>query len=293
MRQHTRERGSGSAKRLVLVPAMRQPPSRQENRRARAARDPLAVQSVEKAFRVLKAFGASRSTLSLTGLAAASGLDKSAAQRFAHTLVQLGYLRKDPDTKRFELTVRALELGYHYMRANTLIERAFPYLLHLSSVTEETVNLTVHDDTAIVFVARFMSRHVLQTDVVIGTRMPAYCTAPGIAMLSRLPRDEARQILDRSDLRAYTPHTTCRMSELVKKLNVSAARGYATAFEEFYHGDLSIAAAVVDRDGRPIGAVNVGVSRARFTPEEAEGRFSPLVVATALSVSQLSGSPPA
>lgn len=262
-----------------------------QHNRVTQARDPLAVQSVEKAFRVLRAFGTSQSTLSLTGLAVASGLDKSAAQRFAHTLVQLGYLRKDPETKRFELTVRALEPGYCYMRSNALIERAFPYLLHLSSITEETVNLTVLDGTSIVFVARFISRHVLQTDVMIGTRMPAYCTAPGIAMLSRLPREEARSILQRSELRSYTPHTTYRMPDLVRKIEMAASRGYATAFEEFYHGDLSIAAAVLGRNGEPIGAVNVGVSKARFTPEEAENRFSPLVVATALSISQISGLP--
>jgi DNA-binding IclR family transcriptional regulator len=247
----------------------------------------MSVQSVEKAFRVLNAFGASQPTLGLTQLAAASGLDKSAAQRFTHTLVRLGYLRKDPDTKRFELTVRALELGYHYMRANALVERALPYLLHLSSVTEETVNLTVMDDTSIVFITRLTSRHFLQTDVMVGTRMPAYCTAPGVAMLSRLPRREAREILERSELRSYTPNTTCRMTDLVRKLDVTGARGYATAFEEFYHGDLSVAAAVVDRNGRAMGAVNVGVSRARFAPEDAEARFSSLVVATALSISQI------
>lgn len=59
--------------------------------------------------------------------------------------------------------------------------------MHLSKTTEETVNLAVRDDTDIVFVSRFMSRHVLDNDVIIGTRLLAYCTAPGIAILSCLP----------------------------------------------------------------------------------------------------------
>lgn len=115
--------------------------------------DPLMVQSVEKAFRVLTAFDATHPRMSLMQLAETVGLDKSAAQRFTHTLTKLGYLRKDPETKLFELTVKTLDTGYHYIRANLLIERALPYLLHLSRTTEETINLTVRDNTEIVVVA--------------------------------------------------------------------------------------------------------------------------------------------
>jgi DNA-binding IclR family transcriptional regulator len=254
--------------------------------------DPLMVRSVEKAFRVLNAFDAAQPTLSLTQLAAAVDLDKSAAQRFAHTLKRLGYLRQNAATKRYELTAKTLEPGHHYTRANLLVERAMPYLLHLSTTTEETVNLTILEDTEIVFVSRFLSRHMLNTDVIIGTRMPAYCTAPGIAILSRLPREEARSVLERSDRRAHSSHTTWQMDRLTAKLEQSAARGYATAFEEFYHGDLSIAAAIVGSNGRPSGAVNVAVSCARFTPDEAETRFSPLVIAAARSISQFANPAP-
>lgn len=248
--------------------------------------DPLMVLSVEKAFRVLHAFDATRPTMSLTQVAQVVGMDKSAAQRFTYTLEKLGYLRKDPDTKRFELTVRTLDLGHHYMRSNALLERAMPYLMHLSKETEETINLTVLDGTEIVFVSRFMSRHVLNTDVGIGTRMPAYCTAPGIAILSRMPAAEAMALLDRTDLRPYTPHTTWQREDLKAKLDLAAARGYATAFEEYYHGDLSVAAAVVGATNAPVGAINIAVSRARFTPQEAEEKFAPLVVAAAGAVSQ-------
>src|SRR5690606_21003722 len=119
-----------------------------------------------------------------------------------------------------------------------------------------------------------------------GTRMPAYCSAPGIAMLSRLEEREARAVIDASELIAYTPSTTHRRGALLQKMKLSAARGYATAFEEYYHGDLSIAAAILDSDGRPVGAINVAVSRARFTPEEAEARFAGPVVAAAQSASR-------
>ncbi len=250
------------------------------------AGDPLMVMSVDKAFRVLHAFDSTRPSMSLTQVAAAVGMDKSAAQRFTYTLEKLGYLRKDPVTKRFELTVRSLDIAHHYLHSNAMLQRAMPYLMHLSKTTEETINLTMMDGTDIVFVSRFMSRHVLNTDVIVGTRMPAYCTAPGIAILSRLPAAEAAALVDRMDLKPYTPTTTWKRDELLAKIAKSAVSGYATAFEEFYHGDLSVAAAITGSGGMPVGALNIAVSRARFTPEEMEERFAPLVVAAAGSVSQ-------
>jgi len=249
--------------------------------------DALMVNSVEKAFRVLSAFGRQHQTLNLSQVASETGMDVSAAQRFTHTLTKLGYLRKDVQTKRFELTAKTLDLGYHFVRSSRLLDRAMPYLMHLSKETEETVNLTVREETEIIFVSRFLSRHVLNTDVIIGTRMPAYATAPGIAMLSRLPEDEAMAIIDASDRRAYTPSTTWQREALREKLRQSAAQGYATAFEEVYIGDASIAAVVVDHHGRPEAAVNIATSTSRYSHEEVVSRFSSLVIAAAHAISRV------
>jgi IclR family transcriptional regulator, pca regulon regulatory protein len=247
--------------------------------------DPLYVRSIEKVFRVLSAFGTGHPTLSLAQVATIAEMDKSAAQRFTHTLERLGYLRKDPETRRFELTPRSLDLGYHYMRASPHAERAMPYLLELSRATEESVSLTVLDGTEIVYVVRFTSRHMVSTNVIVGTRLPVYCTAPGIALLSRLPRAASHGILQRSERRQYTPATTWRMPDLVKKLEVTAARGFAMAVEEIFQGDISLAAAVIGARGEPACAVSLSVSRVRLSPEEAEQRLGPLVVATANALS--------
>lgn len=262
--------------------------SKKLNKGSGLREDPLAVKSVEKAFLVLNAFDGRDLSMSLTQLASVIGLDLSATQRFTHTLTKLGYLQKDSDTKRFRLAVKALDLGHHYLRGNLLVERAMPYLLHLSKETEETVNLTVRDDTEVVFIVRFMCRQLLNlndTGVTVGARMPAYCTASGIAMLSQLSRDETVDILNRSELKAHTPHTTYRIKDLLKKLEITATRGYAIAFEEFFVGDLAVAAPILSHDG-PVGAINISVPRARLSREEAEERFSPLVLAAAQSVSQ-------
>ena len=249
-------------------------------------RDALFVRSVEKGFRVLSVFGSGRSTLSLGQIATAAKLDKSAAQRFTYTLEALGYLRKDPETKRFELTTRALDLGYHYTRASPLVERSLPYLMHLSRETEETVSLTVLDATEVVYVSRFMSRFMLNTKVIIGSRLPAYCTAPGRAMLASMSVQDAHAVLRRSDLRAFTPHTIYKMPQLLAELEQAAHRGYAIAAEEIYPNDISIASVALGGKGEVLGAVSVAVSKLRCPAADAESRFAPLVMAAAQAMSQ-------
>jgi DNA-binding IclR family transcriptional regulator len=249
------------------------------------ARDALLVHSVGKAFSLLLAFDAKNPTLSLTQLAAAAGLDRSATQRFAYTLQSLGYLRKDARSKRFSLAARTLDLANRFMTTEPLLAVARPYLLHLSRETQETVNLSVRDGTDVLFITRIFGQHVLNVDVTIGSRHPAYCTSPGIAMLAAMLPEEARAILLASDRKPIMPSTVWQMEALLEKLAFTARRGFATAIEEIYFGDIAVAAAIRDGRGRPLGAINVAALRSRVTPEEMEQRYGPMVMEAAQSIS--------
>ncbi|RKF14152.1 IclR family transcriptional regulator [Roseovarius spongiae] len=243
------------------------------------------VRSVAKAFRVLEAFDAHHPQMTLSQIAARTEMDLSSAQRFAHTLQTLGYLEKDSTTRQFELSVKTLDLSYRFTRTSRLVDRAMPVLQHLSKETEETINLTVLDGTEIVFISRFLSRHVLHTDVTIGTRLPAYCMAPGRAILSRLPEDEFEAVLAASDIRAHTQNTITDPKALREIIEQARLEGFATAFEELYHGDGSIAAPVLGANRKVMGAVSVAASTLRYRREDMISAFAPMILAAARSIS--------
>ncbi len=247
--------------------------------------DPLMVQSVAKAFRVLTAFDKGHGSLTLSQIAQLTEMDVSTAQRFTHTLTQLGYLKKDPATRQFELSTKTLDLAYHYVRGSRLVDRATPVLLQLSIETEEAVSLTVLDGTEVVFVSRYLSRRMLNTDVIAGTRLPAYCTAPGRAILSRLPEDEARGIVARSDLRAHTPSTPTEPEAIMALVAEAARNGYAAAFDEFYLGDASLAAPITGPSGQVMGAVSLAVPLARMDRAQFIDSFHHLVTTAARGIS--------
>lgn len=247
--------------------------------------DPLFVQSVEKAFRVLTAFDAEHPTLSLSQLAIATRMDISTAQRFSHTLQQLGYLSKDPRTKHFELTTRTLQPAYHYTQSNALVRLVSPYLIDLRRETGEAVSFSVLEGSNIVYVVRLLSSHSLAIKVSVGAHVPAYCTAPGLAMLAHLPSTAARGILQSSNLRAYTERTETRIPSIMARLREVASKGYAVNVEEFIPNDITIAAAILGRGLLPIGAINIATTTERSTPADAERRFAPLITSVARAVS--------
>ena len=249
------------------------------------ATSPLFVQSVEKAMKVLTAFDGSKRQLSLSEIAALTELDTSAAQRFTYTLSALGYLVKDAATRKYELSVRLLDFTYHYLASSELAARAAPVLQKLARDTEEVCNLTVPDGADIVFVQRIVSRNVLVPNVIVGSRLPSYCTAPGLAVLSTWPAEQVDDVLARSELAKHTARTVTDPRRIKARLARIRAAGYAHTEDELFVDDISTAAPVLDARGLAIGALNIAVSRARWNRERDEERYAGLLRAAAATVS--------
>jgi len=249
------------------------------------AGDPLFNRSVEKAFAILGAFSAERRTLNLGEIAAAAGMTKSSAQRCTHTLERLGYLKREPRGGRWVLAPRVLGIAHAYFASHPLIENATTHLIDLNQACGESVNLSEPDGTDMVFIARFPSHKRFFIHMPIGRRLPMYCTAAGRAYLSALPRAEAQRILSASTLRALTPHTVTDRKQILKLIAAARESGYAWSDQECYRGDLTIAAAVLGDDGRPVAAINISGPTSRWTLSELRAKLSPLLLETARAAS--------
>jgi IclR family pca regulon transcriptional regulator len=251
-----------------------------------ASRSSLFVASTEKAFQVLEAFNGPNRHLTLADIARAAQLDRSATQRLVYTLETLGYLCRIPETRNYGLTAKVLQLSYNYLRANELIDKASPYLLDISRTLGETTNLQELDGANIVFVARFHGRHLVNVDFTIGARLPAFFTASGTAILSRLPLAQRQEILAATRLEAITPLTEIDPGRLLARVQLAAERGYSIMANETVMGDISVSAPIVDQHGQPIAGINISVPTTRWTVERAEKELVPHVQVAATSISK-------
>jgi IclR family transcriptional regulator, pca regulon regulatory protein len=250
------------------------------------ARSSLFVGSTEKAFQVLHAFDGPQRFMTLADIARAANLDRSAAQRLVYTLEALGYLRRVAGTRNYGLTSKVLQFSHNYLKANDLIDRASPRLLDISRNLGETTNLHELDGHEVVFVARFPGQHLINVDIVIGSRLPALFTASGTAILSALPEEERLDLLKRTPLEPMTPFTVTDPDKLLNRVRLAATRGYAVVMNETVMGDISVAAPVIDEHGRAVAAINISVPTTRWTQERAEAELVQHVHVAATSVSR-------
>jgi IclR family pca regulon transcriptional regulator len=249
------------------------------------ATDPLFNQTVQKALGILEVFGSEKAALNLTEIGAAVGMTKSSAQRCTHTLERLGYLKRDATVKRWVLTPRALGLAHAYLSGHALIEQATTHLIHLNQACGESVSLSEPDGTEMVYIARFPSHKRFFIHMPVGRRLPMYCSGAGRAYLSTLPRKDVQRILRRSTLRAYTPMTLTDPKQILRQIDAAREAGYAWTAQEYYRGDLTIAAPVLASDGQPVAAINISAPTSRWTLEEMRANLSSLLLETARAAS--------
>jgi IclR family pca regulon transcriptional regulator len=243
--------------------------------------NPLFVGSLERGFAILEAFGASQSEMGVTELAVATGFDKSAAQRFAHTLHVLGYLDRNESARKYRLSRRALGLAYAYLRSDPLIAVATPYLADLRQNCQQRVDLSVLDGNDILYVMRLQSRREAFGATLIGRRMPAFCSSGGRAMLSLLPPDEALRRVKQSPRQPLTPHTKTDMDAIMAEIKSARSDGFAVSVQECLIGEIVVSAAVSDVNGRPLAAVHIASLLHEFDETSVRSKFAPMAVATA------------
>lgn len=249
------------------------------------ASDRYYIEALGRGLHILETFTERTPSLSLTEISSAVGLDKSTVFRFAYTLEKLGYLRRDPETKRYQPGPGVLRLGYAALNSLGLREIAQPCLRALSVQTGETTNMTVRDGKEVVYIARHKTRQIIDINLHVGSRLPVYCTAMGKALLSDMSRDELHDLLDDGPYPALGPNTLTNLDALVAELEGVRRQGYAINDEELVAGLRSVAAPIRDGEGGIVAAINISVPSARVCRRELEERLAPMIRQAAREIS--------
>ena len=259
---------------------------------AQGGRDALFVGSVEKCFRVLQAFRDASPSLSLTEIAKSTGLGKSAAQRFCHTFVSLGYLERDPQTRRLKPTSRLLEFSYIYLASNHVSAIAAPFLLKAREECGQAVNLALPHGNDVIYVIRLPSLNSPLSNPLIGGTAPMFCTSSGRSYLSALPPDEATALIDQSPRFALTAKTITDRDEILTRISQARQDGFTTANQECIAGEITVGSPIFGRGHRGVGAMNICVNRPDWSLQKVVDELAPIACRTAHEISQaLSASP--
>lgn len=247
------------------------------------------IESLSRGLSILSVLAESSAPASLTELARKLQLSKSTMQRMTNTLQRMGYLSRNPETKRFELGPKVVFLGFSVLRNFDLGRLSLPYLQEVSREVGECVSLGILDGPEIVYIARIKTKHLLNLNLQVGSRVPTYSSSMGKAIIAFLFEDRLKEILKDVELTEATPYSIKSKKDLLKQLQLVKKRGFSINNEEISIGVRSVAAPVRDYTGDVIAAVNIAAPSSRVPLNILETLLADKVMETASRISAILG----
>lgn len=224
-----------------------------DNKNSEAQRK-APIQSVERAINILECFENSEQ-LSLSEIGKALGLHKSTTFGLVSTLETYRLVEKDPISRKYRLGIELFRLGN---KVNVDIRSIVaPYLDKLVSTYCETANFVIFDKDSIVYMEKKESPYSMRIATVLGQREPLYRTATGKSILSCLPLETAKSILEQTEFEQRTDKTLLSAKAVLEELNSIRENGYAIDNEELEQGVICVGAALMDSTNEPVGAISV------------------------------------
>jgi IclR family pca regulon transcriptional regulator len=245
--------------------------------------------SLERGLAILASFNSDRSQIGVSELSRELELSRSTAHRYLTTLARLDYLLQDPESKRYRLGPKVLDLGFAAINSMDLREISAPHLRQLSTETEHTVNLAILDGVDVVYIERCGTARPGQREIDlnlhVGARLPAYCTAMGKAILAFVAEPRREEIIGLIDFQPRGPNTLTDPDAFRAELARIRESGVAVNDEELAYGLRSIAAPIHSHSGEVLAALNLAVHRTMVTMEELIERYAPAVSRAARNIS--------
>jgi DNA-binding IclR family transcriptional regulator len=215
------------------------------------------VQSLGRAFSILEEVARHREGIGLAELSKRVGLHNSTTFHLAKTMVSLGYMRQERDSKRYRVGRPLFALAASALDEIEMVNLATPVLEDLSRETGESGHFAVRMGDAVVVIARTSGTGAFQLTDRVGVVRPAHCTALGKIILASLRPDQLKRFLERVDLKPSTKKSVTDQSVLLRE--ITEIRRTAIAFDdgEFNPEVRCVAVPVYNFTGEVIGALGI------------------------------------
>lgn len=220
-------------------------------------RQRVGVQSLGRAFAILEEVARHRDGIGLAELSKLVGLHNSTTFHLAKTMVSLGYLRQEKDSKRYRIGRPLFALAASALDEIEMVNVATPVLEDLSRETSESGHFAVRMGDAVVVIARTSGPGAFQLTDRVGVVRPAHCTALGKIILASLRPEQLKRFLERVDLKPSTEKSITDMPALMKEIAEIKHSGIAFDDGEFNPEVRCIAVPVMDFTGQTVGALGI------------------------------------
>ena len=224
-----------------------------------------AVQSLDRALRLLESISEHEHGVTLSDLAQETALPPSTAHRLLKSLEARQFVRQDSERGLWFIGVRAFTVGSAFVRMRDIVAIARPIIRRLVDEVEESANLAVLDGNRLVYLSQIECRQMIRAHALPGAGAMAHCSGVGKALLAALPDERALAIVAAAGMPALTEKTITDVDAYLTALATVRMQGYGVDDEEQSLGMRCVAAVVYDENADPVAAVSVTGPSARIT----------------------------
>ncbi len=223
--------------------------------------EPRYSQSLETGLLMMRGFSAEDAMQGIADVADRMEASRSTVHRYMTTLVALGMLEQDPQSRRYRVSLLPSDLGAAALGANRVVKAIGDSLTPLRRQSGCTVWVTVPSGLDALIVGHERSwaqgQGMLGVQVRRGARVPGYCTAVGKVLLGAVDPKQLRE-----ELGSLTPVKRASKTLTAKRAIATAAAeaaeaGIAREREEWQDGVLGIAVPVLDGDEEVVAALGL------------------------------------
>jgi DNA-binding IclR family transcriptional regulator len=225
-------------------------------------------QSTVAAFAILEEMAQYSEPARVTDIAHALGMPRTRVFRYLQTLLQMGYVRQDPATDRYGLTLKLFHLGQAIADGTQLTSVARPVMARLRDTVGQTVTLSIPEDDGMRVIDIVRVETPVQIVTKPGAVLSLHASAQGkVALAWGNPKYRARieAAFAAQDAELQGRDTKWLDSEIAH----ARTTGWAVAPEETLPGVNAIAAPIFDIEGRMIATITIVASVMHLTPEPA------------------------
>lgn len=233
------------------------------------------IAGLEKGLRIIEAFNDINQRLTPSTAARRTGITRTAARRYLHTLHHLGYL--ESDGQLFWLTPRVLRLGWSYLDSARIPRAVQPHLRRISSAVGGAAYFAVLDEDEVIYVARDGATYLRNIGFVLGEPVAPNVSSAGIALLSCCSARRVSRWLTKRRFVSFTPYTVTTHEGVRELIANARSRGYALLEQQFEPKLRGIAVPIRNHGGRAIGAISVSLPIDSESAEHAVARALPLL----------------
>lgn len=214
------------------------------------------IQSLERGLSILETLSISTEPLSALDICNQIGIHRTTLYALLNTLIDRGYIEKEPYSSRYRMTGKLYEMSFMYPENRPITRISKPYVNSLGKKYDVMARVSyVTSDNRIVIT--YSTAFTLEQLQINWASIPLYASSTGKLMCAHMSDEMLDSTLANLKLIRFTPNTITDVRDLRSELEDIKVKGYALDKCEYLDNTACCSFPIYDKSGCLCGILSM------------------------------------